>query len=1232
METTTPPTTAERDFPLGLDGFTYQDLHDERKLADLDRRFLEKLEGEDAALASRLRTYRADPASLDPLARSRLLVEAARPLADFIARLFGIEREWRAQAAAAEPEAVLFRFRRDFLTRRAAKAKLPESLDSPELLRIALTARAIERDLHPDLAWEKDPELATARMGAGLLDLESDFLAAVRQKKLPEVPESSRVRARELARLAAASATPDMPKPRLDSDEAMLEFLEALIQIYALYSHARLEKPDWRREIAGWPSFHLPESIDYSRLVATERPNPALPQERVGPSDRRRRRDGFGLTDSRMTRREVLGETHYCLLCHEREKDSCSKGFFDAKTNSFQKNPLGVALPGCPLDEKISEMHQLRREGDSIGALALVAIDNPMCPGTGHRICNDCMKGCIFQKQEPVNIPQIETGVLTDVLALPWGVEIYGLLTRWNPLNPKRPFALPYNGRKVLVVGVGPAGYTLAHYLVNEGFGVVGIDGLKIEPLPADWTGADGAGVRPIRGWSEIEQPLDRRPLAGFGGVSEYGITVRWDKNFLTLVHLTLARRRRFSILGGVRFGGTLDAEQALDAGFDHIAVAAGAGRPTIIGMKNNIIRGVRKASDFLMALQLTGAFKDEALANLQVELPALVVGGGLTAIDTATELLAYYPLLAEKTLRRYETLVAEQGETAVRAIFDREEREALDRFLHHGTQVRRERERARAAGEIPNLSRLCRDWGGVSIVYRRAMEESPAYRLNHEEIIKALEEGISFVENLDPVEAVADKDGKLCAIRFRRSLSGDVVELPARSAWIAAGTTPNITYEKERPGTFPMDERRRFFLPHRAEPDGRGGWNLVPSSESDETAFFTGYSRDGKFITFFGDNHPAFNGNVVKAMASAQKGYGPVTRVLLGDSLQRPVAPVAEWETFRADIEDRLTARVVAVNRLTPTIVEVVVRAPAAVANFQPGQFFRLQNFEAHAPVVEGSPLLIEPLALTGAWVDAGQSLLSMIALELGASSRLCSVLQPGEPVLAMGPTGSATELPRDHRTVMLCGGGLGNAVLLSIGKRARALGNRVIYFAGYKKADDFYKRADIEAAADVLVLSVDHGETIPARRPADREFVGNIVEAMLAYATGKLATSTILLSDVDRIIAIGSDRMMAAVARARHGVLSPHLKADHVGIGSINSPMQCMMKEVCAQCLQRHIDPSTGEEKEIVFSCFNQDQKLDEMDWENLAARLRQNTVSEKMTNLWLERLFAIRDVRVV
>ena len=120
-----------------------------------------------------------------------------------------------------------------------------------------------------------------------------------------------------------------------------------------------------------------------------------------------------------MKTREVLSEIHYCVLCHERDKDSCSKGFTSRQGGAGQSRDQSRSASssnGCPLDEKISEMHVLRKQGDAIGALALVAIDNPMCPGTGHRICNDCMKSCIYQKQEPVNIPQIETGVLTDVL------------------------------------------------------------------------------------------------------------------------------------------------------------------------------------------------------------------------------------------------------------------------------------------------------------------------------------------------------------------------------------------------------------------------------------------------------------------------------------------------------------------------------------------------------------------------------------------------------------------------------------------------------------------------------------------------------------------------------------------------------------------------------------------------------------------------------------------------
>ena len=102
-----------------------------------------------------------------------------------------------------------------------------------------------------------------------------------------------------------------------------------------------------------------------------------------------------------------------------------------------------MPLNGCPLDEKISEMNVVKQDGNPIGALAIVIIDNPMAAGTGHRICNDCMKSCIYQKQDPVDIPQIETRTLKDVLDLPWGFEIYSLLTRWNPLNFDRPLPKP---------------------------------------------------------------------------------------------------------------------------------------------------------------------------------------------------------------------------------------------------------------------------------------------------------------------------------------------------------------------------------------------------------------------------------------------------------------------------------------------------------------------------------------------------------------------------------------------------------------------------------------------------------------------------------------------------------------------------------------------------------------------------------------------------------------------
>jgi NADPH-dependent glutamate synthase beta subunit-like oxidoreductase/NAD(P)H-flavin reductase len=1030
------------------------------------------------------------------------------------------------------------------------------------------------------------------------------------------------------------------PESNGASGEESLARRERILERIAAWVRALAFHPDLVLRRQRFASFVLPEKLDYEELVPRVFGGTSLPMVFEGPVETRRFRDGFVLTDDRMTSREALREMHYCIICHPRDKDSCSHGFPEGP-DRYKPNPLGIELTGCPLDEKISEAHLLKREGHGIGALAMIMVDNPLCAGTGHRICNDCMKGCIFQKQTPVNIPQIETSILTDVLHLPYGFEIYALLSRWNPINLRRPYPLAYNGKRVLVVGMGPAGYTLAHHLLNEGFGVVGIDGLKIEPLSVHMRGAKRRVPQPIEDIKKIVGPLDQRTILGFGGVSEYGITVRWDKNFLDINYLLLMRRKKFALYDGVRFGGTVTLDDAWNLGFDHVAICAGAGRPTLPSMKNNLARGVRLASDFLMGLQATGIYRNDSLGNLQVELPTVVIGGGLTAIDTATEVQAYYVVQVEKTLDRYERLIGKITEDAIRQRMDEEEWQTLERWLAHGRAVRAERSAAAAASRQPNFNRLIRAWGGVTIAYRKNLQESPAYRLNHEEVIKALEEGILFAEGLSPLECVLDDYGHVKALRCdvqqsnngKWQSTGDVVELPARSIMIAAGTHPNVIYEREWPGTFQLDEKREFYLGHQLARSSDGN-KLIPAQSVREDAFLTSYEKDGKYVSFFGDAHPKYAGNVVKAMASAKNGFQVIADLFRPeiDESNAEMQPEREreWVLFAANLEQQLKAEVVGAFRLTHQIVEIIVQAPLAARNFRPGQFYRLQNYETRAEEVQGFRLTMEGIALTGAWVDRERGLLSLIVLEMGGSSRLCALLESNERVVLMGPTGTPTHIPSGE-TVVLAGGGLGNAVLFSIALALKENNNRVIYFAGYRKADDLFKRHEIEKACDVVVWSTDTAPSIAARRPQDKSLIGNIVDAMEAYAAGRLGDTPIPLDEAQRIIAIGSDRMMAAVKTAIDTRLADRFPDKPVAIGSINSPMQCMMKEICAQCMQRHIDPKTGKES-FVFSCTNQDQFLQLVDFNHLTARLRQNSTAEKLTSLWIDYLFSARLVQQV
>jgi NADPH-dependent glutamate synthase beta subunit-like oxidoreductase/NAD(P)H-flavin reductase len=1153
------------------EGLEFADLYSREGALRIDAQFVAHLRVADATLADRLAVARERPDSLDRKAESELLIALAPHLEDFVAALFGIVPDVRALEAQHHELAPLYAVKRLFVQRRAMNAHKPD-------IAATFDGAALRREVEAALG-EPFTELA--------------FASAI---------------------------------TRWQEDEAANA---ATLDIATRYAAWAAHTPEGRAGHRGGVLFRAPRKLDHLQLVPLEAAHVNGVTVWKTPGDHLRRRDGFALTDPGMDLTHALGEAHYCIWCHEQGKDSCARGLPEKKPADgavqeipFRRSPFGVVLAGCPLEEKISEFQKLRAEGWALGALAVMCVDNPLVAGTGHRICNDCMKSCIYQKTDPVDVPQAETRILKDVLALPWGFEIYSLFTRWNPLNLRQPVPLPATGKRVLVVGMGPAGFTLAHHLLNDGHTVVGIDGLKIEPLEPSLAGVAVDGERvpfaPVRDIAALAEPLGERRMAGFGGVAEYGITVRWDKNFLKLIRLLVERRTRFALHGGVRFGGTLDAEGAFALGFDHVAVAAGAGKPTVLELPNGLANGVRTASDFLMALQLTGAARTDSLANMQLRLPVVVVGGGLTAIDTATEALAYYPVQVEKFLARYETLVHERGKAAVEAAWTDDERVVAQEFLTHARSIRDERDAAAREGRAPRIVELLQGWGGVTIAYRRRLIDSPAYTLNHEEVGKALEEGIRFAEGLTPIAVDVDDRGRACALHVSEQHNdGDGVwhehgraSLPARTILIAAGTQPNTVLAREDGPHFHLDGK--FF--QLLSEDGESVKPVKGLAKPPTPAVLTDIRADGRATSFFGDLHPSYAGNVVKAMASAKQGAPIVTRVL---GRVQPASADDDRSFFRKlDLEFR--ASVVRVVRLTPTIVEVIVHAPAAARRFRPGQFYRLQNFEAFASGAAGTRLGMEGIALTGAWVDRERGLVSTIVLEMGGSSDLCASLRPGERVILMGPTGTPTEI-EGGETVVLAGGGLGNAVLFSIGQASRNAGSKVLYFAGYKKRADRYKVAEIEAAADVVVWCCDEAPGFEATRPQDRAFVGNIVEAMRAYASGALGAQSVPFADCDRLIAIGSDGMMAAVGEARRMVLAPHLPRIQHAIASINSPMQCMMKEICGQCLQPQRDPATGKVS-YVFSCFNQDQPLDRVDFAGLSTRLRQNSVQEKLTAQWI------------
>lgn len=616
--------------------------------------------------------------------------------------------------------------------------------------------------------------------------------------------------------------------------------------------------------------------------------------------------------------------------------------------------------------------------------------------------------------------------------------------------------------------------------------------------------------------------------------------------------------------------------------------------------MKNFFCKGVRTASEFLMSLQLGGAFQKSSLFNIQIRMPIVIVGAGLTAIDVATEVLSYYIVQVEKFSVFYNDVIKNIDCNFYRNL-NVEDKQIADEFLEHAYCLSK-------SSNFQDKVAYLRFLGGVKILCRSKLEDSQAFKINQEELLIAFREGIEVIDLTSLSNIEKDDFGHISNV-FVKSIDryGIIkdISFPAKTLIFAIGTHYN-------------DD---FIYENRT--------SLIKRISSNEVSFLGDFNKDNK---------QDYSGSVVKAISSAKYQYMNIVEnikckedsntMVVNNIINNIDLDLSVDSEFLNRIEDLLSSKILSLKKIAKNVLEIHILSPLLSKNFQPGQFFKLQNFSHNAQVVEGLKLEIEPIALTGSFIDRDKGVLSLIVLDSGVSSYLCNFLKVGENISLMGPTGKATEICK-YENVLLIGGGLGNAVFLSIGHEMKKNMCNITYCAGYKNIDVVFKKEEIESFANKILWCCESSK-IEDIREVDVSYIGNIIDGLSNYIENNEGEDII---PFDRIIISGSSGLMHAFQKfyfsisilkkkneLRDSKYRQFFKDNCKIFASINSPMQCMMKGVCGACIQRVVDFNTNKES-FIFSCMNQDQNLNNIDFDNLDERLKQNSLFEKLSYVWVK-----------
>lgn len=246
-------------------------------------------------------------------------------------------------------------------------------------------------------------------------------------------------------------------------------------------------------------------------------------------------------------------------------------------------------MDGCPVNVPIPGFIEKVAEGDFEAAYEIITSENAL-PAICGRVCpqeNQCEGKCVRGiKGEPVAIGRLERFVADYHMANAKPAEV----------------KIEKNGKRVAVVGSGPAGITCAGELIKKGYDVTVFEALHKA-----------------------------------GGVLSYGIPEFRLPKDLVAKEIETVEKLGVDIETNVIVGRSVTIDELMEQGYEAVFVGSGAGLPRFLNIPGENLLGVYSANEFLTRVNLMKAYKfPEAPTPVKVGKKVAVVGAGNVAMDAA--------------------------------------------------------------------------------------------------------------------------------------------------------------------------------------------------------------------------------------------------------------------------------------------------------------------------------------------------------------------------------------------------------------------------------------------------------------------------------------------------------------------------------------------------------------------------------------------------------------------